>query len=76
MKNRVAWGMAVVLAVLVLGGGAVLGRASGWRVEFLPPSERGFGRGGLVPEGTNLVLDRNKQRWGIMGVYKTPFVRD
>ena len=76
MKNRVAWGLAAVLAVLVLGSGAVLGRASGWRVELLPPNEQGFGRGGMVPEGSHIALDRNKQRWGILGVYKTPFVRD
>jgi hypothetical protein len=76
MKNRKAWGLVVVLAVVVLIGVAALVPAFGWRLEILPPNERGFGRCGAVPDGPTVALDRNKLRLGLVGVYKTPLVRD
>jgi hypothetical protein len=75
-KTRVAWGLATILAVVVLIGGVALLDSyqrhlpmHKRRVSLLPPSDWGFGRYGYsLMDGTTVVYHEEWSRYGFFMV--------
>jgi hypothetical protein len=74
MKNRVAWGLVGVLAVVLVGSALVFARAHGWNVIVLDPDEAVFGRETMqsnFDDGSALIEET--LGLGLIGVKRSTF---